>query len=158
MLNNAFPRDSSLNDQELSMHLHVIRTFPAKLFTTGSIPPSIPSVRAMVKAVWSERRAQLLYYQDRMRALAVSSVLGLLLAGLAVPEHSNATFEAVRVLWSDFSPELRSDKRVQFGLSSESLAKSIQIHRPSGTFQTSENISCDQVVQIDEPARGAARR
>jgi hypothetical protein len=140
------------------MHLHVIRTFPAKLFTAGSIPPSIPSAPAMVKAVWSERRAQLLYYQDRMRALAFSSLLGLLLAGLAVPEHSNPAFEVVRVLWSDFSPEPRSDKRVHFGLGSESLAKSIEIHWPSGMFQTLENISGDQVLQIDEPARGAARR
>jgi hypothetical protein len=29
------------------MHLHVIRTFPAKLFTAGSIPPSIPFVPTM---------------------------------------------------------------------------------------------------------------
>jgi ASPIC and UnbV len=112
----------------------------------------------MVKVLWSERRAQLLYYQDRMRALAISSVLGLLLAGLAVPKHSNPAFEVVRVFWSDFSPEPRSDKRVHLGLGSESLAKSIEIHWPSGTFQTPENISCDQVLQIDEPARGAARR
>jgi len=110
----------------------------------------------MVKPLWYQRRAQLLYYQDRMRALAVSSVLGLLSAGLAVPEHS--AFEVVRVFWSDFSPEPRSDKRVHLGLGSESLAKSIEIHWPSGTFQTPENISCDQVLQIDEPARGAARR
>ena len=111
----------------------------------------------MVKALWSERRAQLLYYQDRMRALAISSVLGLLLAGLAVPEHSNPAFEVVRVFWSDFSPEPRSDKRVHLGLGSESLAKSIEIHRPSGTFQPPENISCDPVLQF-EPARGVAPR
>jgi hypothetical protein len=140
------------------MHLHVIRTFPAKLFTAGSIPTSIPSAPAMVKAVWSERRAQLLYYQDRMRALAFSSLLGLLLAGSAVPEHSNPAFEVVRVFWSDFSPEPRSDKRVHLGLGSESLAKSIEIHRPSGTFQTPEDISCYPVLQFDEPARGVAPR
>ena len=112
----------------------------------------------MVKALWSERRAQLLYYQDRMRALAISSVLGLRLAGLAVPGHSGPAFEVVPVFWSDFSPEPRSDKRVHFGLGSETLAKSIEIHWPSGILQTPENISCDQVLQIDEPARGAARR
>lgn len=140
------------------MHYDVIRTFPAKLFTAGRIPPSVPSRPAMVKAAWSEPRAQLLYYQDRMRALAVSSVLGLPLAGLAVPEHSNPAFEVVRVLWSDFSPEWRSGKRLHFGLGSESLAKPIKIHRPSGTFQTPENIYGDQVPEIDEPARGAAPR
>jgi len=140
------------------MHLHVIRTFPAKLFTAGSIPPSIPSTRRMVQAVWSERRAQLLYYQDRMHALAVSTLLGLLLAGSAVPEHSNPAFEVVRVRWSDFSPAPRSVKHMHFGLGSESLAKSIEIHRPSGTFQTPENISCDPVLQFDEPFRGVAPR
>ena len=140
------------------MHLHVIRTFPAKLFTAGSIPPSIPSARRMVQAVWSERRAQLLYYQDRMHALAVSTLLGLLLAGSAVPEHSNPAFEVVRVRWSDFSPAPRSVKHMHFGLGSESLAKSIEIHRPSGTFQTPENISCDPVLQFDEPFRGVAPR
>ena len=108
--------------------------------------------------MWSERRAQLLYYQDRMRALAISSVLGSLLAGLAVPEHSNPAFEVVRVFWSDFSPEPRSDKRVHFGLGSETLAKSIEIHWPSGILQTPENISCDQVLQIDATGRGAAPR
>jgi len=112
----------------------------------------------MVKALWSERRAQLLYYQDRMRALAISSVLGLLLAGLAVPEHSNPAFEVVRVRWSDFSPAPRSDKHMHFGLGSESLAKSIEIHWPSGILQTPENISCDQVLQIDATDRGAAPR
>jgi len=112
----------------------------------------------MVKALWPERRAQLLYYQDRMRALAISSVLGLLLAGSAVPEHSNPAFEVVRVRWSDFSPAPRSVKHMHFGLGSESLAKSIEIHRPSGTFQTPENISCDPVLQFDEPFRGVAPR
>ena len=137
------------------MHFDVIRTFPAKLFTAGSIAASIPSQPAMVKAVWSEPRAQLLYYQDRMHAVAVSSVLGLLLSGLAIPEHSNPAFEVVRVLWSDFSPEPRSDKRVHFGLGSESLAQPIKIRGLSGT---SENFYGDQVPEIDEPARGAAPR
>lgn len=106
----------------------------------------------------AESCAPLLYYQNHMRALAVSSVLGLLLAGLAVPEHSNPAFEVVRVLWFDVSPERLSDKRVHFGLGYESIAESIGIHWPSGRFQTPENISCDQVLQVDEPARGAAPR
>jgi ASPIC and UnbV len=110
------------------------------------------------KAVSSERRAQLLYYQDRMRGLTISSILGLLLAGFAVPEHSNPAFEVVRVLRSDSSPEPRSDTRVHFDLGSESLAKSIEVHWPSGTFQTLEDISGDPVLQFDEPARGAATR
>jgi len=51
-----------------------------------------------------------------------------------------------------------SDKRVHFGLGADALAQFIEIHWPSGILQTPENISCDQVLQIDEPARGAARR
>jgi hypothetical protein len=86
-----------------------------------------------------------------MRALGVSSVLGLLLAGSAVPEHSDPAFEVARILWSNFSPEPRSDKQVHFGLGSESRAKFLEIHWLTGTFQTPENISCDQVLQIDEP-------
>ena len=105
----------------------------------------------MVKALWPERRAQLLYYQDRMRALAISSVLGSLLAGLAVPEHSNPAFEVVRVFWSDFSPEPRSDKRVHLGLGSESLAKSIEIRWPSGIKQVLHDVAADQILTVEEP-------
>ena len=86
-----------------------------------------------------------------MRALGVSSVLGLLLAGAAVPEHSDPAFEVARILWSNSSPGPRSDKRAHFGLGSESRAQFLEIHWPSGTFQTPENISCDQVLEIDEP-------
>ena len=140
------------------MPFDVIRTFPSKLFTAGRIPASIPSVPAMVEAVCSESGVLLLYYQGRMRALAVSPVVGLRLAGLAVPEHSNAAFGVVRVLRVKFSPERLSDLRVHFGLGPESLAKSIEIHRPSGRFQTPENISDDEVFQVDKPARGVAAR
>ena len=90
--------------------------------------------------MWPEPRAQLLYYHDRMRALGVASVLGSPLAGSAVPEHSDPAFEVARILW-----------RVHLGLGSESRAKFHEIHWPSGTFQTPENISCDPVLEIDEP-------
>jgi enediyne biosynthesis protein E4 len=51
-----------------------------------------------------------------------------------------------------------SDKRVHFGLGSESLAQSIEIRWPSGIFQTLKNVPADQVLQVDEPAAGAAPR
>lgn len=101
---------------------------------------------------------ELLYYQERMRALGVSSVLDLLSAGLAVPEHSDPRFEVARILWPNFSPQPRSDKRVRFGLGSESRAKIIEIDWPSGRFQTPESIPGKQGFQIDEPAGGAAPR
>jgi len=45
-----------------------------------------------------------------------------------------------------------SDKRVHFGLGSESVAKSIEIRWPSGIVQTLKDIVGDQIFQIDEPA------
>jgi enediyne biosynthesis protein E4 len=44
-----------------------------------------------------------------------------------------------------------SDKRAHFGLGSETVAKSIQIHWPSGIVQTLENIRADQILKVDEP-------
>jgi enediyne biosynthesis protein E4 len=45
-----------------------------------------------------------------------------------------------------------SDKRAHFGLGSETVAKSIQIHWPSGIVQTLENVRADQILKVDEPA------
>jgi len=44
-----------------------------------------------------------------------------------------------------------SDKRVHFGLGSESVVQRIEIRWPSGIRQTVKDISADQVLQIDEP-------
>jgi enediyne biosynthesis protein E4 len=44
-----------------------------------------------------------------------------------------------------------SDKRAHFGLGAAKLAQSIEIHWPSGTVQTLNDISADQVLKIDEP-------
>jgi enediyne biosynthesis protein E4 len=44
-----------------------------------------------------------------------------------------------------------SDKRVHFGLGTESVAQSIEIRWPSGILQTLKNIGCDQILQVDEP-------
>ena len=49
-----------------------------------------------------------------------------------------------------------SDKRVHFGLGSESLAQSIEIRWPSGIQQTLKNVSVDRILQVDEPASGAS--
>ena len=47
-----------------------------------------------------------------------------------------------------------SDKRVHFGLASESAAASIEIRWPSGILQTLKNIRADQILQVDEPSAG----
>jgi hypothetical protein len=44
-----------------------------------------------------------------------------------------------------------SDKRVHFGLGTESSAKSIQIRWPSGIVQTIKDVAGDQILKIDEP-------
>jgi hypothetical protein len=49
-----------------------------------------------------------------------------------------------------------SDKRVHFGLGSESTAQSIEIRWPSGILQTLKNIRADQILQVDEAPAGAA--
>lgn len=42
---------------------------------------------------------------------------------------------------------------VHFGLGSDSQAESVEIHWPSGTVQTLQNVAADQVLKVTEPAR-----
>jgi hypothetical protein len=44
-----------------------------------------------------------------------------------------------------------NDKRAHFGLGADAVAKSIEIHWPSGIVQTLENVQGDRVMKIDEP-------
>src|SRR2546423_1592661 len=44
-----------------------------------------------------------------------------------------------------------SDKRVHFGLGSESAAQSLEIRWPSGLLQKLANVRANQILQIDEP-------
>ena len=50
-----------------------------------------------------------------------------------------------------------SDKRVHFGLGSESAAQSIEIRWPSGITQSLRNVHADQVLTVDEPVPAAAQ-
>jgi hypothetical protein len=50
-----------------------------------------------------------------------------------------------------------SDKRVHFGLGTESVALSIEIRWPSGIRQTLKNIRGDQFLQVDEPVSGVSK-
>jgi hypothetical protein len=49
-----------------------------------------------------------------------------------------------------------SDKRVHFGMDSESIAQTIEIRWPSGIVQTLKNIRADQILQVDEVPAGAS--
>ena len=45
-----------------------------------------------------------------------------------------------------------NDKRAHFGLGSDTSAKSIEIHWPSGIVQKLADVHADQVLRVDEPA------
>jgi hypothetical protein len=48
-----------------------------------------------------------------------------------------------------------SDKRVHFGLGTESLAQTIEIRWPSGITQRLQQVRADQILQVDEPAESS---
>ena len=49
-----------------------------------------------------------------------------------------------------------NDKRAHFGLGSDTAAKEIEIHWPSGIVQKLEDVKGDRVLKVDEPVPGAA--
>jgi hypothetical protein len=51
-----------------------------------------------------------------------------------------------------------SDRRVHFGLGSESTAQSIEIRWPSGITQTLKNIHADQILTVDEPMSASTQK
>jgi enediyne biosynthesis protein E4 len=50
-----------------------------------------------------------------------------------------------------------SDKRVHFGLGSETMARTIEIRWPSGIRQTLKDIRGDQILQVQEPSADAEK-
>src|SRR6267378_17108 len=51
-----------------------------------------------------------------------------------------------------------SDKRVHFGLGTETAAATVEIRWPSGIRQTLKNVRGDQILQVDEPLGNAGER
>ena len=51
-----------------------------------------------------------------------------------------------------------SDKRVYFGLGTESIAQNVEIRWPSGIVQKLENVRDDQILQVDEPTAGQSEK
>jgi hypothetical protein len=51
-----------------------------------------------------------------------------------------------------------SDKRVHFGMGSETTAQLIEIRWPSGIVQTLKDVRGDQILQVDEPAEPTASK
>ncbi len=50
------------------------------------------------------------------------------------------------------------DKRVHFGLGSDTAIQAIEIHWPSGITQTVKPVGVDRSIKIDEPGQAAAKR
>jgi enediyne biosynthesis protein E4 len=48
-----------------------------------------------------------------------------------------------------------SDKRAHFGLGTDSVVKSIEVHWPSGIVQKLNDVRSDQILTVDEPAVSA---
>jgi hexokinase len=51
-----------------------------------------------------------------------------------------------------------SDKRVHFGLGTETAAATVEIRWPSGIRQTLKSVRGDQILQVDEPSVSAGER
>jgi hypothetical protein len=51
-----------------------------------------------------------------------------------------------------------SDKRVHFGLGTETAAATVEIRWPSGIRQTLKSVRSDQILQVDEPSVSAGER
>jgi len=51
-----------------------------------------------------------------------------------------------------------SDKRVHFGLGTDTRLPTIEIHWPSGIQQTLHDVAADQILQVDEPVSATAEK
>ncbi len=75
----------------------------------------------------------------------------------AIGASIKVTTESGRALYNLVSTSVgfmsTSDRRVHFGLGSESKVREIEVHWPSGTVQTLQNVKADQVVRLKEPAK-----
>ena len=49
-----------------------------------------------------------------------------------------------------------SDKRVHFGLGTETMVGTVEIRWPSGIRQTIKNVAGDQILKVDEPSADSA--
>ncbi|MDQ2944345.1 MAG: CRTAC1 family protein, partial [Acidobacteriota bacterium] len=71
-------------------------------------------------------------------------------ASVKITTSAGAQYDTVTTASSYLSS---SDKRLHFGLGSDTLARTIEIRWPSGARQTLRDITGNRIVQIDEPAQ-----
>jgi len=69
-------------------------------------------------------------------------------AEIKVTTSKGSQYETVSTAGSYLSS---NDKRAHFGLGTDTVAKEIEVHWPSGLVQKLEDVRGDQIVKIDEP-------
>jgi len=73
----------------------------------------------------------------------------------AIGAKVKVTTASGRVLYNHVSVSVgfmsSSDKRVHFGLGSESKIRSVELHWPSGIVQELKDVAADQILKVDEP-------
>ena len=73
----------------------------------------------------------------------------------AIGARIKLTTPAGRTLYNHVSVSVgfmsSSDRRVHFGLGSETSAESIEIHWPRGAVQTLKNVAADRILRVEEP-------
>ncbi len=73
----------------------------------------------------------------------------------AIGARVKVTTPSGRTLYNQVSVSVgfisSSDRRVHFGLGSETSAESIEIHWPRGAVQTLRNIGADRILKVEEP-------
>ncbi len=73
----------------------------------------------------------------------------------AIGATMKLTCASGRVLYNHVSVSVgfmsSSDRRVHFGLGSETSASSLEIRWPSGKTQTLTNVAADKILRIEEP-------
>jgi hypothetical protein len=73
----------------------------------------------------------------------------------AIGANVKVTTPSGRTLYNHVSVSMgflsSSDRRVHFGLGSETSVQSIEIHWPRGAVQTLKNVAADQILRVEEP-------
>ena len=78
--------------------------------------------------------------------------------GAQIKLVSESGLEQYGLVTTTGSYQSASDKRVHFGLGRDKTARLLEITWPSGIVQKIENVAADRVIDVKEPAGGAARK
>jgi enediyne biosynthesis protein E4 len=103
----------------------------------------------------NERPRILMNSADNGNHWLLLDLRGTLSARDAIGARVQLTTPSGRKLYNQVSVSVgfmsSSDRRVHFGLGSETSAESIEIHWPRGAVQTLRNVAADRILKIEEP-------